>query len=365
MKKTTKLIALGLGLSLLSGCADLSDSRNIAKDAVMEAKSSKKTEKVNYRKEMRDFVINISKFAKAKNSSFLVIPQNGQEVAWDNDDDIFEDVAPNKEYLNAIDGVGREDTFYGCDKNYNATYKKTDSEISEYFTDICIPYRDNGKAVLSTDYCNSKSNIKDSYKKNSKQKFISFAAVSRELDVIPDASKYGKEYYPYNENKNDIKSLKDAKNFLYIINSTDNNPADFIKKLQKTNYDVIIMDAFTCNSEMYTKKQIDSLKKKANGGKRLVIAYMSIGEAEDYRWYWDDSWVKDNKLTKNAPKWLDNVNEDWEGNFKVKYWKENGVSEWQNIIYGDDNSYTAKIVNAGFDGVYLDIIDGFQYYEEQ
>jgi len=34
--------------------------------------------------------------------------------------------------------------------------------------------------------------------------------------------------------------------------------------------------------------------------------------------------------------------------------------EWQAIIF----EYEDRILNAGFDGVYLDIIDGFEYWEE-
>jgi len=50
---------------------------------------------------------------------------------------------------------------------------------------------------------------------------------------------------------------------------------------------------------------------------------------------------------------------DWTGNYKVKFWE----AEWQNIIYGNENSYLKKILDAHFDGVYLDIIDTFEYYE--
>ncbi len=47
-------------------------------------------------------------------------------------------------------------------------------------------------------------------------------------------------------------------------------------------------------------------------------------------------------------------------NYKVRYWEDG----WQDIIFGNDNSYLKKILDAGFDGVYLDIIDGFEYFED-
>ncbi len=113
------------------------------------------------------------------------------------------------------------------------------------------------------------------------------------------------------------------------------------------------MDLFFKDGTEFSSTEISQLKNKANGGKRLIISYMSIGEAENYRYYWQNNW----NTTK--PTWLDAENPNWAGNYKVKYWN----TEWQNIIYGNDNSYLKKIVNANFDGVYLDIIDAFEYYE--
>jgi cysteinyl-tRNA synthetase len=39
------------------------------------------------------------------------------------------------------------------------------------------------------------------------------------------------------------------------------------------------------------------------------------------------------------------------------------MKEWQDIIFGDADGYLDRIMNAGFDGVYLDIIDAFEYFE--
>lgn len=108
------------------------------------------------------------------------------------------------------------------------------------------------------------------------------------------------------------------------------------------------------DEQEFTSADIRDLGNKSNGGKRLVVAYMSIGEAEDYRYYWNSDWET------NPPSWLKGENPNWEGNFKVEYWDTN----WQQIIFGNDTSYVKKILDAGFDGVYLDIIDAFEYFEE-
>lgn len=84
-----------------------------------------------------------------------------------------------------------------------------------------------------------------------------------------------------------------------------------------------------------------------------LLAYLSIGEAETYRPYWDDKWHD----ADTKPIWLDEENPDWTGNFKVEFW--NG--EWKSIIYKEID----RIIDAGFDGLYLDIIDAYEYFEDK
>lgn len=295
---------------------------------------------VNYRQEMRNFVQKISQYAKGINSDFIVIPQNGQEIVTQNGE---ADSPLVVDYLSAIDGAGREDLFYG----YTADNESTPNEESAYMIAFCDICEENNVEVLAIDYCSSYNKMDDSYEKNQTRGYISFAAPERELNVIPD---YPAQ--PFHANDSDITALSDARNFLYLINPENFTARqDFIDAVSATDYDLIIMDCFFNESE-YTVEDITQLKTKQNGGKRLVISYMSIGEAEDYRFYWQTEW------NAHPPEWLEKENPDWEGNYKVKYWYEG----WQNIICGSD-SYLQKILDAGFDGVYLDIIDAFEYFE--
>ncbi len=66
-------------------------------------------------------------------------------------------------------------------------------------------------------------------------------------------------------------------------------------------------------------------------------------------------------MESNLPQWLERENPNWEGNLTIKYWNQ----DWKDIIYGNQNSYLDKIIEKGFDGVYLDIIDAFEYFENQ
>lgn len=296
---------------------------------------------LDFKQEMRDFVIGISQYAKGKNSNFIIIPQNGQELVTINGE---EDGTPSGQYLNAIDGVGREDLYYGYD-NDDITTPESENDYMQSYLFIC---ESNHVEVLTTDYCRTESKMDDSYAQNNAKGYISFSAPERELDQIPD---YPAQ--PYNYHAFGVYSLADAKNFLYLLNPEKfSNKQDYIDAISNTLYDIIIIDCFY-NGELLTSNDIAQLKTKHYITPRLVISYMSIGEAEDYRYYWQTGW------DSSKPDWIEAENSDWEGNYKVKYWE----TDWQNIIYGSTDSYLDKIMSVGFDGVYLDIIDAFEYFE--
>ena len=299
-----------------------------------------------FKQEMRDFVILISDTAHFTDSSFIVIPQNGQEIMTSDGE---ADGNLELVYMDAIDGTGREDLFFG--------YTSDDIATPESEKDYMMSYLDlmetSGVEVLVTDYCSTYSKMDTSYSENLSKGFISFAADQRNLNNIPDSPVFPYPHTSVAESNYPVTDLSDARNFLYLINSENySTKRDFIDDVKLTNYDMIIMDLYH-NETAFTNSEIDELKTKHDGGTRLVMAYMSIGEAEDYRYYWNDSWKTGN------PIWLDRENPDWAGNYKVRYWEE----DWQDIILTGSSSYLGRILAAGFDGVYLDIIDGFEYFE--
>lgn len=101
------------------------------------------------------------------------------------------------------------------------------------------------------------------------------------------------------------------------------------------------------HDERWTADDLQSIR--SGGEERRVLAYLSIGEAENYRPYWQRDWKR------RPPAWLGPENPDWKGNFKVAYWS----ADWQRIILAEID----RIQAAGFDGLYLDIVDAFEFYE--
>ncbi len=302
-----------------------------------------KLNSIDHKQEMCNFVIGISKYAKLIKPSFNIVPQNGIDLVTTNGDETGQ---PNTEYLNAIDANGQEDLFYGYHADNSATPKAVRNKLKE----LLVISKNAGKQILVTDYCYSTSKMHNSYFENSKAGFVSYAADKRELNNIPT--------FPLKlekENNAVVTSISQVKNFLYLINPSNyTSKENFIKAVASSNYDLLIMDLYFNEKTIFTAAEVNQLKTKNNGGKRLLLSYMSIGEAESYRYYWQQDW------TSKKPIWLDKENPNWAGNYKVKYWN----SAWQNIIYGNDSSYLKKIIDADFDGVYLDIIDAFEFYEK-
>ncbi len=124
-----------------------------------------------------------------------------------------------------------------------------------------------------------------------------------------------------------------------------------------SDFDMAIIDYSSDGSQTkaFTKEEVERMERKPDGSRRIIIAYLSIGEAESYRYYWQPSWRSD------SPPWLDRENPDWAENYKVRYWDP----AWQAIIYGSPHAYLDRILAAGFDGVMLDIVDGFEYYADR
>ena len=102
-----------------------------------------------------------------------------------------------------------------------------------------------------------------------------------------------------------------------------------------------------------TPEEVDKIRVKPDGERRIVLAYLSIGVAQTYRYYW--KWYWGWVFGVLSPRWLGSENPEWRGNYGVRYWHEG----WQKIILVGENSYLERIVKAGFDGVYLDGVDEY------
>ncbi len=130
-----------------------------------------------------------------------------------------------------------------------------------------------------------------------------------------------------------------------------------IDELDATEYDMLVVEpGFNLIEDAFDVSYlVPSLKQKPNGDERILLAYVDIGQAEDYRTYWKSDWKAPTATEPGIPDFLVTTDPDgWSGNYPVAYWD----STWQDIWLGS-NGLIAQIANYGFDGIYLDWVEAY------
>jgi cysteinyl-tRNA synthetase len=142
--------------------------------------------------------------------------------------------------------------------------------------------------------------------------------------------------------------LDDVEHWLYLIDV--NLDADTVDRIVSSGHDMVVLDFIPSeqqNADFPMGAVVDQLHDADH--EKLVLAYIDIGQAEDYRAYWEADW------RIGDPEWIvANDPDGWEGNYPVAYWR----SEWHDVWLGDDG-LISQIVDAGFDGVYLDWVEAY------
>jgi cysteinyl-tRNA synthetase len=140
------------------------------------------------------------------------------------------------------------------------------------------------------------------------------------------------------------RTLTVANDYTYWLQDIDLNA------LGASAFDAAIIDYSSDGGDegRWSAAALDALQHSA-GGDKVALAYVSIGEAEDYRFYWRSGWSPGN------PSWLGPENEEWPGNYEVRFWQ----AGWQTLVY----QYLDRVLAQGFDGVYLDKVDAYEYWE--
>lgn len=151
-------------------------------------------------------------------------------------------------------------------------------------------------------------------------------------------------------------SLKEVKTFAYNIQNVDS--ASQGEELSKSHYDMYILEPCVTEKEnenfdiQALLSNIEEYNRVEYHKDPIILAYVDIGEAEEWRWYWQEDWKPGN------PEWIVTTDPDeWEGNYPVAFW----YPEWEDIvIYGSGGmSHVDAALKAGFDGIYLDWVDAF------
>ena len=299
------------------------------------------------REEMRRFVQSIRTFARQHKRGFVIIPQNGLDLLIRSDEANENKISVARTYMRSIDGVLQKGLFFGIPQ----FDQPTNNDRRETLLALTDAAKRNGLSVFVVDYGTSAATIAESQRLNRARKLMSIVAPARglELNRLPTYSKR-----PEGENPKSIITMKDVRNFIYLRDSSAFGRQDqYALTLHENNFDVVITDVFHRTGEPLTKQAVETLKYKKIGAKRLVLAYVNIGTAASYHYYWRPHW------TEGSPLWINALYPGDPDRYFVEYWSP----EWQQIITGDTETYIYGVIAQGFDGVVLDGIESFRFFE--
>ena len=303
--------------------------------------SSTAAPRLSPEQEMVRLTTNLRSYATERNPHFQLV---GNGAAGLLEVTKHEPESSVQELVNTLDGFLTESFFYTNDDD---TIGLQAPDMLDYLEAMMEKPMTAGKAVWTLDYLPDGDDAAMDRAKGRARGYVSNTSETTALKDIPDGN-------AQDENANDITTVKDARNFLILLNPENfSSREDYLASLAATPYDALVIDLYY-DDEPLTAEEVARLQQKPQGGRRLVLAYLSVGEAADYRSYWQDAW----EGNASRPSWIAKANPDWPGSYRVRYWTD----EWRHILYGSETSYLDQILAAGFDGAFLDVMDAWQSF---
>lgn len=299
---------------------------------------------IDHREEMRRFIQNISAYARRSKPDFIVLAVNGLDLLTKPLEGDETKQFPARTYIRSIDGVIQEGVFYGIPTIDVATVPERRTPLLKAL-DVA---KDNKLRVLTIDYAKATAAAGEAIRLSRAKGYLPFVSPERPLSRLPPYP--GR---PVSENARSVLSLADVRNFLFLPESAGFGRSDeYALALHGTNYDMLVVDIFHGRTAL-SKQAVETLKFKKLGSRRLVLARVNIGTAESDRYYWKAGWREGSPIWINAPY---PANPD---RYYVEFWRP----EWQSIISGDAQSYLAGLMQQGFDGVVLDGLEAYRFFE--
>jgi cysteinyl-tRNA synthetase len=304
----------------------------------------------NPRKAMRDLIIKIGKFFRGVNPQGIIMTMGGLNLVEQVDVEDATRRSPLTSYMRAIDGIVVRNLHFRPPHGDNTDTRVDDQTHQEMLRLATLAQRYRVK-IWVTDYAEDKATANRIFDLNSAKGFVPFPVMDPIglFDVIPDHPRR-----PFKENHHNIVGIKNVENFLMMTDSGRYDTSQhFVHALANTNYDAVIVDVYHRGRHPLTKEDVQSLKFKKIGSRRLVLAHMNIAQAESHRHYWQSNWQPGN------PAFIATPVQGAPDKYHVKYW----YRAWQDLITDTPDSYVYGISQLGFDGIVLDGVEGYQVHE--
>ena len=346
------ITALTFSVSAYAGLYGFSNDTNPQTPQYLEVPPRHIT---NYRKHMRNLIISISDYAKSKNSNFQIIPHEGQYLLnksiWEyhqhnynqirqsdklyNDNTFLSEDAPLDEtnipyrnkYINAIDGI--------VINNRYSLNTPIDSSIINHK----LP-------ILSIEQCKNEKIVDNVIHRSLIDKSIIYPFVD-----YNNAFRKIHQQLIINENAENIYKISQAKNINFLLeDELYNDPYMMLQDIRNSNYDIVVINPIFQNTKAFKPDDVEAMKFKKNGARRLIIAQYNISEVSEHDYLWKKGW------TIGSPDFIATNSLVNENTYITKYWKP----EWHKLM----SHYIKSIIDSGYDGLFLTGTENHRYFEQ-
>ncbi len=354
-KLSRHILGYALALGTLGGPAPISPATAQVSDLLLTGPAAEREQLIplarvpNYRDLMREIVEEFSRYAQSRDPAFAIVVRPGFELLrWDQREVILSEAKrpnvatvpddamtplgdPMRRYIQAIDGIAVSNQFCGQGGVPLAALAR---------------FRTMGVKAMSVEHCGSDAAAVQALERATAAGMPAHADAGRwdKFDEIPVRR-------PANENSNNVEAIDDAQNMLIALeNKSFGSRGDWLMAIAGTNYDIVVVDAFYDGNQPLTADEVHRLKFKELGARRLALAWMDVGHAADYRYYWENDW------RVGSPSWIVARHDDRPGVFAVEYWHP----RWKSIM----GVYFRSLMDLGFDGVFLNGSDSYLRFED-
>jgi cysteinyl-tRNA synthetase len=145
------------------------------------------------------------------------------------------------------------------------------------------------------------------------------------------------------------KTLADARSWGIQLQGFERPGA--MERLVASDLDLLVLDRVTTQKGREAFPMRSSVA-RIRASKKLCVAYVNVGQAEDYRTYWSAGWRAPDADGPGEPGFLLATDpEGWAGNYPVAYWDP----RWEPVVW----RLVFGAIEEGFDGVMLDWVAGW------
>ncbi len=300
----------------------------------------------NYRAMMRDMVQELSRYARGRNPKFVVLARPGFDLlTWSTREYDLAELQrdPTKVVpLETIRQINTPMTRYA---------QALDGFVlnGHFCSPLRVPHvdleaaRNEGLRALSFDKCPDESAVRSALQNAARTGIITYATTDGTFGSLP-------RNRPFPENPANVEAIAQARNMMAMLSAKAFGSRDeWLAALQANNYDVLVVDPFDRKDRALTKDELHALKFKQIGARRLVLATLDVGYANDTKFYWQPDWQI------GTPSWIVGANPDAPSQYATEFWNP----AWKAIV----GKYLAGLMDLGFDGVVLDGVEAYRRWE--